>query len=121
VPAASDTYAYYGLPTGCRSADVAVLRCTPSSIGTFNVTIHVEDPGGDKATQHIVIQVGASSNGPGLFGISGDTGYLVLAAIAALAVLLAVVFLLRSRRSTRSKRPDSREANDDSSPGTVPK
>ncbi len=39
------TYAYTGLPTGCRSEDLAALTCSPSSPGLFQVGVTVQYPG----------------------------------------------------------------------------
>lgn len=37
------TMAYTGLPTGCASANVSTLVCTPTATGTFSVTVTVTD------------------------------------------------------------------------------
>lgn len=36
-------YVYIGLPAGCVSADFANLTCTPTSVGTYTVTVYVTD------------------------------------------------------------------------------
>ncbi len=36
-------YAYRGLPTGCTSKDASNFSCTPLELGTFNVTVVVQD------------------------------------------------------------------------------
>lgn len=37
------TYVYAGLPSGCSTGNVSSLPCTPSSQGTYNVTVRVTD------------------------------------------------------------------------------
>jgi hypothetical protein len=44
------TYTYVGLPTGCVSENVSSLGCTPTSAGTFGLSLYVEDPSGDSAS-----------------------------------------------------------------------
>ena len=39
-------YAYAGLPAGCTSANVSTLVCTPTSAGTFTLTVSVKDSAG---------------------------------------------------------------------------
>ena len=41
--AAPYSYSYTGLPPGCTSQDVATLSCTPTSYGTFQVTLTLTD------------------------------------------------------------------------------
>src|SRR5256886_12338773 len=44
------TYAYAGLSSGCSSANVSSLTCTPTATGTFTVTVAVTDAVGKSAT-----------------------------------------------------------------------
>jgi outer membrane protein assembly factor BamB len=37
------TYSFGGLPTGCASSNVSVLRCAPIEIGNFTVSVRVTD------------------------------------------------------------------------------
>ncbi len=43
---ASLAYRYSGLPSSCPSANVASLRCTPGSGGTYSITVNVTDAAG---------------------------------------------------------------------------
>jgi len=40
------SYTWSGLPTGCVTADVAFLTCTPTGTGTFFVSVHFVDANG---------------------------------------------------------------------------
>jgi hypothetical protein len=44
------TYSWSGLPSGCRSSSSADITCTPSSVGSFSVTVTVVDSYGETAT-----------------------------------------------------------------------
>jgi hypothetical protein len=44
------TVDWSGLPSGCSAADVVVLVCTPTAVGTATVTVTVHDGTGDSAT-----------------------------------------------------------------------
>ncbi len=49
------TYAYSRLPTGCLSANVSSLKCTPTATGNFTaVTVNVTDSKGVSATDNAV-------------------------------------------------------------------
>lgn len=53
------TYTYSGLPTGCASADVASLSCTPSGTGTFSINVNVTDAKAMSATASTQLTVNA--------------------------------------------------------------
>jgi DNA-binding beta-propeller fold protein YncE len=44
------SFAYTGLPTGCASANTSVLDCTPTSSGTYAVSVNVTDRAGNWTT-----------------------------------------------------------------------
>ncbi len=48
------TFVYGGLPTGCASRNVTPLNCSPTALGTFGVTVTVQDTGGGHATSSTV-------------------------------------------------------------------
>jgi YVTN family beta-propeller protein len=51
------TYAYAGLPTGCFTANMSTLACTPSVSGTFSIQVTVMDSKGlsDSGTATLVV------------------------------------------------------------------
>lgn len=51
------SYAYFGLPAGCRSGNLSVLRCQPGEVGTFTVTLGVHDPFDRSAVASLRLQV----------------------------------------------------------------
>ncbi len=44
------TYSWLGLPTGCSSANTAVISCIPTGTGTFTIKVAVTDSNGFPAT-----------------------------------------------------------------------
>lgn len=100
-------YRYSGLPTGCSSTDSAVLPCTPSATGTFDVTVNVTDPGGQNASATASIVVNASGSSPGSGSSSGSSSSSLWPWIGVgLAVIVAIILLLlvinRRRRKPAS-------------------
>jgi len=57
------TYAYSGLPTGCKTASTASLSCSPTGVGTFNVRVYANDTSGDSATQTLAAPLVVSAAG----------------------------------------------------------
>ena len=43
------SFTYTGLPPGCSSSNAPGLNCTPTSVGTYSVRVHVIDGGGHSA------------------------------------------------------------------------
>jgi YVTN family beta-propeller protein len=108
------SYTYSGLPAGCATANLAVLRCSPTVTGTFTVTVIVTDDVGAMASAHVNLVVNAVVGGPP----SGSTGPSALEwgviAVIILIAFFAILFLLLARR--RKKQEPS---PDPSSSGTV--
>ena len=50
-------YNYAGLPSGCVSADVPRLSCTPTEVGMFRVTVRVTDVFGHTASNETLLEV----------------------------------------------------------------
>jgi PKD repeat protein len=46
----SYTYVYGSLPAGCTSSNASALPCTPTSTGSFTVSVHVTDAAGASAS-----------------------------------------------------------------------
>ncbi len=93
------TYAYASLPPGCSGANHSVLHCTPSTTGTYNITVTVTDSLGSVASGYLVLTVSSPSTG-GFLGLSGSTGTLLLVLIVVVVVVaIAAVLLLRRRRA----------------------
>ena len=58
------TYLYTGLPTGCSSSNTASLVCTPTSSGSFSVTVKVTDSKQLTAQASTNLTVTGASGGP---------------------------------------------------------
>lgn len=85
------TYSYSGLPPGCVGKDASSITCTPTTIGTYLITVSVHDAAGDHSSHTVVVRVTE-----GFLGLPGSEGYLLIgAAVAAAAVALVLV---RERR-----------------------
>ncbi|MGA8536919.1 MAG: PKD domain-containing protein [Thermoplasmata archaeon] len=107
------TYNYGGLPPGCSSADASSLTCTPTQVGTYNISVSVHDQAGNRATNVVrlsVVQSAVSAvEWPLVLG--GTTAAIVLAA-------MAVGIALQRRRKTRDlPAPASPSSVDDLSTG----
>jgi YVTN family beta-propeller protein len=51
------TFTYMGLPPGCTTSNTSSLVCTPTSPGTFNVRIYVNDSAGNSANSTTTLNV----------------------------------------------------------------
>ena len=58
------TFSYFGLPTGCASANTASLACIPTAAGKFNVTVTVSDSSGLTASRTTLLTVTLASPPP---------------------------------------------------------
>jgi hypothetical protein len=58
-------YSYAGLPTGCTGGNVAVLTCSPTTAGTYSVTVAIVDSvGGASSSPAMVLRVAAAPTQP---------------------------------------------------------
>jgi YVTN family beta-propeller protein len=76
--AASDGYAPYnltftGLPTGCTTANLSVLTCTPTAAGHYTVTVAIRDMTGTTLTANVAIVVQPPPISTGITLASGAT------------------------------------------------
>ena len=88
------TYGYSGLPPGCASKDTPRITCTPTTVGTYSVTVSVRDQAGDHNTHTVAVHVTE-----GLLGLAGYEGYVVIGVVVAVVAVAVAVLLLRKRRS----------------------
>ncbi|MDE1820627.1 MAG: PKD domain-containing protein [Euryarchaeota archaeon] len=58
------SFSYSGLPSGCSSSDVASLRCSPTSSGSFSVQVVVQDQLGHGASTRATLSVVHASSAP---------------------------------------------------------
>jgi len=91
------TYAWAGLPTGCQATSTASVTCTPSSTGTWNVSVTVTDSNGGSASS-LGVTVVVQPSFLGLPALEGYALFIVAPIVAALAIGLAVVARRRNRR-----------------------
>lgn len=98
------SFVYAGLPTPCRTEDLATLSCTPEEAGNFSVSVTVTDEADGQVHGALTLHVVANrSSGPvSPLGTSGaGSGVLLYGIIGVAAVLVAVgvaVFALGGRR-----------------------
>jgi YVTN family beta-propeller protein len=106
------TYNYTGLPPGCASKDAASITCTPTQVGTYQISVSVHDQVGDHNTHSVVVNVVPAKSGTassGFLGL-GNTGYLLVGggvAVVAAGVLLAALRSRKSRREGEGVAPSS--------------
>jgi hypothetical protein len=99
------TYAYRNLPAGCTGSDAASLSCTPTSTGTFRVTVTVTDAVQGVSAASATLNVSAPPSSGGLSGAADDGivgGVIVGIAVVALAIGL------RRRRGGKARPPAAR-------------
>lgn len=101
------TYAYSGLPPGCTSMDTPTLTCTPTQVGTYEVTVSVHDEVGDHNSHTVAVQVVPASSGTGLLGLAGNDGYYLLLGVVVVAGLLIVAGYEAGRRGKHGESPSS--------------
>jgi PKD repeat protein len=92
-------YAYTGLPTGCSSADTAVLVCKPTQTGTYSVVVNVTDAAGASVQKTVSLTVTKSIST--FLGLPAVEGYALLAAIILIIVGGVALAIRASRRSRR--------------------
>ncbi|MDE1836458.1 MAG: hypothetical protein KGJ23_07570 [Euryarchaeota archaeon] len=78
-------YSYAGLPTGCVSANQAVLPCVPTQVGTANVTVTVSDAASHSATKWLNLVVSASG-APTITAFTATPNAIQLGSTTAIAV-----------------------------------
>ncbi|MCI4342179.1 MAG: PKD domain-containing protein [Thermoplasmata archaeon] len=111
------SYVYTGLPPGCATRDSPSLTCAPTQLGTYAVSVSVQDSIHYAASSVVTVTVVSGSgqlpNGSppagGLLGLPGNEGPLVLAALfmAGLATAAIFGFVLGRRRSGGSIAKDA--------------
>lgn len=94
--------AYGGLPPGCTSTDSLELNCTPSTSGSFVLTVRVTDATGAVARANWTLNVSTAAGGPdasgGAWSLPAGFGFLAITAIAAAALASMVTARLSRRR-----------------------
>jgi YVTN family beta-propeller protein len=110
------TYRYQGLPGGCATQNLSTLPCTPTTAGSYNVSVVVTDAAGKRATANTTLTVAAA---PGSSGSSGSTSTL-LWLVLILIVVGIILAVLRSRRRRPPDVPSSPPPPPASSPSTSP-
>jgi hypothetical protein len=101
------SYGYAGLPAGCATANRSSLNCTPTSVGSYNVTVTVSDALGRHVQAHQAINVLPSTVPPGgrgnqsalgIFGEFGGALVVVVGFTLGIAVTALAVEGYRRRR-----------------------
>ncbi len=103
------TYAWTGLPPGCTSQNSATLSCTPTTAGTYTVTLTVTDSKGNTGQGSVSLTVtnpsGGNNNQTSSPGSSLLTSPLVLALLVVAIVAVAAAVLLMRRKRPSSTAP----------------
>jgi YVTN family beta-propeller protein len=94
-------FVYTGLPVGCLTADSSVLPCTPTTVGSFTVTVTVTDDLGHSAEANATLTItGPTSNPP-----SSISSWLWIIIVVVVIALALVFFSLSRRRKARPLAP----------------
>ena len=84
-----------GLPSGCAAAASATLTCSPTSPGTYEITLTVTDQNDGHGISSANLTVNAA-----LLGLPSVEGYGIVVLVVLVLVAFVVVFLARRRRKT---------------------
>jgi len=92
------TYSYTNLPSGCFSANVTTISCTPTSSGNYRITVKVTDHLGESATSTVPMTIGPQR----VLGLPQVVGLTVIfgttAGIGALVILSAFIAIRKKKR-----------------------
>jgi hypothetical protein len=111
------TYVFSGLPTGCSNpGSIATFYCSPSSAGSYTVTVNVTDFHGKTGTASVTVTV---SNAPstGFLGLSNTDWLLLLLVIVVVVAVIAAVVVRRRRTSEEAIGEQQQYAPAESYPG----
>ncbi len=78
----SVTYNYTGLPSGCASANVTLLNCTPLSTGEFGITVHDNSTAGGVSNASVELNV---SSDPSILSFSANRTVVTMGSSVAFA------------------------------------
>jgi hypothetical protein len=97
-------FSYNGLPPGCSTTDASFLRCAPTAVGTWTVTVTANDSTGASGSANATVVVAASAPASPNHLLAKLTSPLAIATgIIVVGVLLLVVFALQRRRRLAAK------------------
>ena len=90
------SYSFSGLPSGCTSASVASLLCTPTSAGNYSVSVKVTDVNRETGSASAIARIAAAppttGSSSGFLGLSTtDWMLIIIIAIVAIAIVAAVM------------------------------
>ncbi|MCI4321500.1 MAG: kelch motif-containing protein [Thermoplasmata archaeon] len=92
-------FSYAGLPPGCSTTDASFLRCAPSAVGTWTVTVAANDSTGASGSANATVVVAASAPAPPNHLLAKLTSPLAIATgVIGVGVVLLIVFALQRRR-----------------------
>jgi hypothetical protein len=91
------SYAYAGLPAGCRSENTSRLACTPNATGTYTIAVHVTDRSGALASANLSLEVSAPPSASARPSSSALPLAIALIVVAIAAGAATVAFGLRRR------------------------
>ena len=83
-------FLWTGLPSGCTAPTDANLTCSPSSTGTYEITVNVTDQNGGRGSSSVNLTVMAA-----FLGLPAVEGYGAFALVVGLVAILGVVLVVR--------------------------
>lgn len=94
------SYTWSGLPPGCAPLPGSTLTCSPSSSGTFVVSVVATDRNGGLGSGNVSLTVA-----PTFLGLPSFEGYAVVALVVGLVTAVAIVLISRHRRGFTGDEP----------------
>lgn len=96
------SYAYSSLPPGCSTQNSDSLQCTPTTVGSYQISVTVTDAKGATASSSLALVVqAASTTGSTSAGIPA-VGLLIVIIVIIIAVAAIILHTRRSRRSAQA-------------------
>jgi hypothetical protein len=76
------SYNYTTLPPGCTSANLSILSCTPSGVGTFPIDVVLNDSGGAPSTENATLAVNPD---PAIASFAASVGNVTVGSVVSLS------------------------------------
>ncbi|MCI4335611.1 MAG: hypothetical protein L3K17_00215 [Thermoplasmata archaeon] len=108
------SYAFTGLPSSCPTASTGVLRCIPTTAGTYTIAVGVRDATGATVNGTALLNVTASGGGSSppatLGGLPLNEALGLIAVLVIIAIAAALVWRMRGPKRPAAEPPEAAPA-----------